>query len=197
MKPHEEDNAPLERLLVEHREELLLYVRRHAGGGLLRMETAEDLAQAICAHALAAARRGASEVALQRGWLFRVAQNFLNDRRDHWSALKRLGGGVMRSALVDSTSTELDAVRDLASSVTGPSTFAARRELLEVAAVALDMLLPRDREYVEGFCQGAPLAEQASAFGMSYAAAARGRTRAVERFRRCFELTLRSRGASS
>lgn len=195
MKPTGDDSTQVERLVVECREELLRFVRRRAGGALLRVETAEDLAQAICAHALARERR-LDDAELRRGWLFKVAEHYLSDRRDHWSALKRLGAGVMRTSLGDARAAELDGVRDLASSVTGPSTFAARRELLRYAAIALDMLLPRDRELVAGFCRGATVAEQAEELGVSYDAASQARSRAMERFRRCFKLAVGAQGAA-
>jgi DNA-directed RNA polymerase specialized sigma24 family protein len=188
------EGTPLERLVVEHRDELLEFVRRRAGGALLRLETAEDLAQAVCAHALANGVRAAEAGPLQPGWLFRVADNYLKDRRTHWSALKRMGGEVLRTSYAEDPSRDLDAVRDLASSVTGPSTFAVRREMLHLATLALDMLLPRDRDLVDGFCRGESLDEQAHKLGGNVVAAAQARSRAMERFRRCFKLVLQGRG---
>jgi DNA-directed RNA polymerase specialized sigma24 family protein len=189
------DATPLERLIVEHREELLRFVRRRAGGALLRLETAEDLAQAVCAHALAHGAGAASAGPIQPGWLFRVAEHYLSDRRDHWSTLKRMGGEVLRTSYAEDPSQDFGAVRELASSVTGPSTFAVRREMLHLATLALDMLLPRDRDLVDGFCRGESLEEQAQVLGGNAVAAAKARSRAMERFRRCFQLVQRSRGA--
>jgi len=196
MSSEHEGSTEIERLVVAHRDDLLAFVRRKAGGALLRLETAEDLTQGVCAHALARGAQSGDERRRQRAWLFKVAENFLRDRRDHWSALKRLGSGVMRATFDEARSGEFEVVRDLASSVTGPSTFAARRELLRFAAVALDMLLPRDRQLIDGYCRGASIEEQARELELSYDATSQARTRAIERFRRCFKLALRGQGAA-
>lgn len=181
--------------LAAQRELLAGFVRRRAGKLLLRLETAEDLAQGICAHLL---ERGAlpreADEAAQRAWLCTVSERWLADRRDHWSALKRRGGEVLRIAGGGHDSADLAAVRELAASVTGPSTFAVRREQLALAAFALDMLLPRDRALVEGLCAGLDIAEQATALGLGRDATEKARQRALARFRACFEVARRGHG---
>jgi hypothetical protein len=185
----------LETWLVAQRDTLDAFVRKRAGKLLLRLETAEDLAQGVCAHLLARAEAPEQrEEAALRAWLFKVSDRWLADRRDHWTALKRRGGDVLRLTFGDTDSAELRTVRELAASVTGPSTFAVRREQLALAALALDMLLPRDRELIEGMCAGVELDEQARRLAISYDAAERARLRAVERFRRCFQIVVSGQG---
>src|SRR6185436_16816444 len=118
----------------------------------------------------------------RRAWLMRVADNFVKDRRDHWATLKRDGTRLLRISFGDSVAVGMRGVNDLAASVTGPSTFAVRREQVAVAAIALDMLLPRDRELIEGLCNGLSIDEQAQRLGATYEAIERARLRAVERF---------------
>lgn len=185
----------LGRVLVCERAALLRFVERRAGGALLRVETAEDLVQGVCAHALA--RTGRVEVRDDRSllsWVFEVALHYLQDRREHWATLKRNGAAALRFALSDSSELDLGPLRELASSATGPSTFAARREQLTLAVQALALLLPRDRELVDGMCSGLTSREHGEQLGLSAAAAERARSRALERFRRSFELVLKSRG---
>jgi RNA polymerase sigma factor (sigma-70 family) len=193
LKPDPGDEV--ERLLAGARAELLAFVRRRACRSVLRMESAEDLVQDISARIL---ERGLdprlADERARRAWLLRVADNFLKDRRDHWSALKRGGSRVLRLSLAGQDAAEVSSLRELASSVTGPSTFAVRREQVSIAALALDMLLPRDRELIEGLCQGIALHEQAARLGLSYDAAQRARQRAVGRLQRTFRLALRTRG---
>jgi DNA-directed RNA polymerase specialized sigma24 family protein len=186
----------LGRLLVRERAALLRFVERRAGGALLRVETAEDLVQGISAHALARCDRLElqGERALQ-GWVLELAANFLDDRREHWSALKRNGAGALRLALTESTEPGLAALRELPASATGPSTFAARREQLTLATQAMALLLPRDRELIDAMCRGLTAREHGDQLGLGAAAAERARSRALERFRRSYELVLRSRGA--
>jgi hypothetical protein len=183
-------------LLVRERAALLRFVERRAGGALLRVETSEDLVQGICAHALARTER--LELRDERSllaWVFELALNYLQDRRAHWSALKRNGASVLRLAFSESTEPGLGPLRELAASATGPSTFAARRETLTLATEALGLLLPRDRELVDAMCRGLSAREHGDELGLGAAAAERARSRSLERFRRAYELVLKSRGA--
>jgi RNA polymerase sigma factor (sigma-70 family) len=185
----------VERLLAGARAELLAFVRRRASPSVLRMESAEDLVQDVCARVVERGIEGVfPDERARRAWLLRVADNFLKDRRDHWSALKRDGSRVLRMSLAGEATREDAAVRELASSITGPSTFAVRREQVSIAALALDMLLPRDRELIEGLCQGLDLREQAARLGLGHEATQRARQRALERLRRTFRLALQARG---
>jgi RNA polymerase sigma factor (sigma-70 family) len=187
--------AALGALLVRERAALLRFVERRAGGSLLRVETAEDLVQGVCSHALSQSDH--VEVRDERSllsWVFEVALHFLQDRREHWTALKRGGAAALRFTFSDPSEPDLGPLRELASSATGPSTFAARREQLTLAAQALALLLPRDRELVVGMCSGLTSREHGERLGLSAAAAERARSRALERFRRAFALVLKSRG---
>lgn len=192
MKPADDARAgELPRLVAERYAELLAFVRRRAGGALLRVETVEDLAQGISAHALAQAEHAEGRED-RAAWLFRVAENFLHDRRDHWAALKRSGSNLLRAGLAEGGA-EAPAALELAASVTGPSTFAMRREQLQLLACALDLLLPRDRELVQGLGEGRAVAEEAQRLGLSYDALVQARHRALERLRSCFRVVLGTR----
>lgn len=195
MKPAPDPGAgDLERMLAQLRGELVAFVRRRAGGTLLRLESADDLVQGFCAHVIERGLdRSLADDRARRAWLLRVADNYLKDRRDHWSALKRGGCEALRLSLADHDASGLREIGELAASVTGPSTFAMRREQVAIAALALDMLLPRDRELIEGLCAGRTLEEEARTLGLSRDSAGRARERAVERFRRVFRLTLQAR----
>lgn len=185
------------RLLSAHRDELQRFVEHRAGGALIRMESSEDLAQDVCTRALK--HSGSFERrddASFRAWLFEIARNHLQDRRDYWSALKRSGAEVLRLGVIESADSSMLNVQELAASVTGPSTFAARREQLAVAAKALALLLPRDRTLVEGIAHGLTAPEQAAALSLTTAAIESARKRALERFRKTVKLVLGERGGA-
>ena len=185
----------LEQLLVEHQAALTDFVAKRAWRSLAHLESIEDLVQGVTTRALD--RREQFEFrgeAAFRAWLFEVAERHLVDRRRHWLALRRAGSDVLRLTFGDSTDAGIAAVRDLAASVTGPSTFASRREQVTLAARALALLLPRDRELVEGLSRGRTLEEEAARLGLTYGATQRARHRALERLRRTFELVLGSSG---
>ena len=174
----------LPELLIQHRTHLLRYVERRAGP-VLRYETAEDLVQAIHLHALenqaAFEYRGLQPFL---AWLNEVARRFLKDRREHWSALKRRPAELFR---LTHAGAEPEAQR------TGPGTFADRREQVDLAVKALDMLPPRDREIVQCATQGLDDASVARRLGLEPRTAARARQRALDRFRKAYRL-LRQRG---
>lgn len=77
--------------------------------------------------------------------------------------------------------------------MTGSSTFAARREHLRLAVLALAALPPRDRDLVRRTSEDVPIEEQAKSLGLSYDAAKQARLRALERFRKAFDLATRRR----
>ena len=58
------------------------------------------------------------------------------DRRDHWSALKRRSGALLRYTASVTRTTDPRAVAEPAAAISGPSTFAARREQLVLATRA-------------------------------------------------------------
>jgi RNA polymerase sigma factor (sigma-70 family) len=175
-------------LLVAWRGDLLAFTQRHAAG-LLRFETAEDLVQGIHLRALERgtgfAFRGEKEFL---SWMHTLARHYFVDRRAHWAALKR-GSSPLLRLTADATGTaDPRAVAEPAATGTGASTFASRREQLTIAAKALTVLLPRDRDLVVWHADGVPLAEQAQRLGISHDAASRAALRAVERFRKAFRL---------
>jgi RNA polymerase sigma factor (sigma-70 family) len=192
------DVDPFERLLQHSRGEIQRYVEKRAGGALIRMESSEDLAQDICARALR--HRGTfewrDEVSF-RAWLFEIARNHIEDRRDYWSALKRAGTDLLRMGAVDSRDASWRELSNIAASVTGPSTFAVRREQLALAAKSLALLLPKDRTLVEGIAAGQSTQDQATQLGLSVPATESARKRALERLRKTFKLVAGERGSSS
>lgn len=169
-------------LLAEHSGELLAFVRKQ-GARLLVHETEEDLLQGVRLRALERAEgfRWEGREAFF-GWLHAVARSYLADRAKHWSAQRRRPGALLRLTAADPAST-----------ATGPSTFASRREQLRLAASALATLLPRDRDLVRWSSEDMPLEEQAARLGLAYDAAKQARLRALERFRKAFELATRRR----
>lgn len=186
-----EDRARLEDLLIELSGEVADEVARRARGALLRFETVQDLTQGAAQAVLRAAPtftwRGREA---GRGWILRVVESHVEDRRRHWSSLKRQGGTLLRLDAGGLPSGS-EAAFDLATSETGPSTFAHRRELLVLAARALELLLPRDRELVEGDAAGLTLEELGRRLDLGPDAVQKARVRALERFRKAFELVRR------
>lgn len=175
------------RLVARHRD-LERFVASNAAG-LVRFESAEDLVQGVHARAL---ERGGSFVLRSEkeflAWLHTLARSYLADRRAHWAALKRGSGRLVRLTGGASRSGDAAAVREPASTNTGPSTFASRREQVALAVRALALLLPRDRDLVKWHTEGVPLDEQAARLGVSYEAAQRAALRAIERFRKAYRV---------
>lgn len=180
-------------LLAGHDALLLRFMRREAAG-LLRYEAAEDLVQGVHARALAEAGRFEfRSVEEFKGWLLTLARRHVADRHDHWSALKRGSGRIVRLTLSGDRTGDAAATPPPADSSPGPSSFAARREQLVLAARALAVLLPRDRQLVQWMSEDVPLAEQAARLGLAYDAAQRAARRALDRFRKAFRLISRPR----
>lgn len=178
-------------LLAVRREDLLAFARRH-GGPALRHESPEDLVQGIHVRVLERSadyeHRGEAE---GTAWIWTVARNYLHDRRAHWTAMKRRPAALVRITSGGRTSTGLGSPNEPASPSAGPSTFASRREQLEIAVRALALLLPRDRDLVGWHAEGVPLSEQAARLGVSYEAAERAHLRAIDRFRKAHALLVR------
>ncbi len=175
-------------LLVTYREDLVAYLGREAGG-LLRFESADDLAQAVHMRLFEGAEgfeyRGEKAfLAL----LHKVARAVVADRHDYWSAMKRGSGRILRIT----TRLTGNPVGQLPAGATGPATFASRRELLVLSARALAVLPDRDRKLVRWAGEGVPLGVQAERLEVSYAAAQRAGLRAMERFRKAFQLISKS-----
>ncbi len=120
-----------------------------------------------------------------------MARGYLSNRRSYWRALKRNSAKVVRlNRQGNKDSTWRFEPPD---SATGPSTHAARREQLVLAAKALGRLLPRDRDIVRRSAEGQTIREIATSLGLSYEAAERARLRAFDRLRKAYELV--SQGA--
>lgn len=171
------------------------YVRRHAGR-LLARDGLDDLVQAIHARALehgAACEFPAREAFLK--WLYRVAASHLADRHAYWAALRRRPDRLLRLTRPGTESDDPAAVQEPASGGTGPGTRAGRDEDARLAAAALDLLLPRDRDLVEWLVAEIPLEEQAARLGISYTAARQSRHRALARFRDAYAVTVRGAAA--
>ncbi len=167
-------------LLAAHSADLLAFLRKN-GKRLLDHETEEDLLQGVRLRALESAgdfRYDGREAFF--AWLHALARSYLADREKHWSALRRNPGALLRLTAADPAST-----------ATGPSTRASRKEQLKLALEALATLFPKDRDLVRWSSEDVPLEEQATRLGVSYDAAKQARLRALERFRKAYELSTR------
>ena len=71
-------------------------------------------------------------------------------------------------------------------------TWAEARDQHAFAVRAINALLPRDQQIVEWLREGRSDADLAESLGVTAEAAARARLRAIERFRRAYELLVRS-----
>ena len=182
-----ESPPDLEQLVIEHSDHVEAVVRRHAGS-LLRLETVEDLAQGARLRILesAGAFEWRGEAAFD-GWLATLVRNHLNDRRSYWNAARRNAGHLLRVSLAGPQSGVSRGVEPI-SSRTGPLTFAERRDQVDVAMQALATLLPRDQELLEFERRGASIQEMADALDLTLDSAGRARLRALERFRRAYDL---------
>jgi len=182
----------IETWLVRYRPDLVRFVRAH-GGRVLRFETAEDLTQGV--HLRALDRSGGFEPGDERvflAWMYKVARSYVADRRLHWSALKRNSGSLLRLTAASDATTDPRAVVEPAPDVTGPSTFASRREQMVLAVRALSLLLERDRQIVRGHCDGLTISDLATRLGLKYDATRIAHARALERFRNAYTLLARS-----
>ena len=181
-------------LLVRHRPRLVRWFARR-GRGLARHESAEDLAQGVHLHALNHRERfeyRGEPAAL--AWLLQLARQHLARRIEHWKAMKRDGGHMLRITMGGrSTGAATRGVQPAADGP-GPVTAAARSEQLLLAARAMDGLPERDRELVRLMTRDLPVREIAKRLDLTEAAAQRARLRAMDRFRKIYEIL--ERGAS-
>ena len=76
---------------------------------------------------------------------------------------------------------------DPAASVTGPVTFAQRREMMQIAIKAIQTLQQRDRQIVR-LGPEADIVEIADQLGLSHEAAQKARHRALLRFEKSFRV---------
>jgi RNA polymerase sigma factor (sigma-70 family) len=167
------------------------------GVGLSRHESPEDLAQGVHMHALEHA--GSFEYRGERSfvaWMLSVARQHLAHRIGYWSALKRDAGPLLRITFGAGASTGGGPSGvEPAYGGAGPSTRAGMREQVETAARAMDGLPPRDRELVILTARGCSIREIAGITSLGEAAAQRARHRALDRFRKIYEILERQRGA--
>lgn len=192
------ETPALAALLERHRAALLRWVERHARG-LLRHEGAEDVVQGVHLRALKQeaqfSYRGDPEFL---AWLFLIARQHVADRHDYWSALRRQAGDVLRVTVSGGGGSDSVAPGvNPAGEGIGPGTYAARREMVEIATRALDVMLPRDRDIIKMIGRGRSNAEVAQHLGLSYDAAEQAKRRAIERFRKTVELLSRKGGGSA
>ena len=191
---HHESPGPsgpssFESRLIEMRPRLVGFVRARAGRPLLRFESVDDLVQGVHAEAWRAAPefewRGEEAFV---GWLFTIAERFMSGRRDHWFALRRHRRGLMRlTAGGGGGGRNASAQRGTAGAFVpagggaGPRTIAEHREQYQLAMRAVDLLLPRDRDFVLWAAEDVSIDDIARRLGVSYEAARKGRMRAMER----------------
>ena len=187
MEP-EHNKVELEAALVEHSADVQVFIERHAAG-LLRFESSQDLYSGLVLDLLSRLprfeRRSPDE---NRAWLFEAARLHMGNRRRHWSALKRDSGRLMRTGM-DSAPGMLE---DFAASQTGPSTFALRREQLVLLTQAMAVLPERDRRLVECASRDDSNESIAKQLGIEVSAAAKAKSRALDRLRKAHELARRS-----
>ncbi len=177
-------------LLTEHRE---VVVRYFAGKGksVRRYESPEDLAQGVHLHALQQEHRFDYQGERQFvAWVLRLARQHLRDRIAHWKALKRDAGPVLRITYTEATRAGVNPPAQ----ITGPITNASRKEQLHLATLAMDGLPPRDREIVRLMTAGADIEGISRQLKISSSAAQRARLRALERFRKIYDIVRRQGG---
>ncbi|MDF1798309.1 MAG: sigma-70 family RNA polymerase sigma factor [Planctomycetota bacterium] len=186
----EPKNLDLERVLTEQRTEILRFMERHAAD-LLRFESAQDLYGGLVVDLLSRSPSFESRAeAADRAWMQEAARFYLGNRRKYWGALKRDTGRLLRTGMGAASSSGL--VDDFAASQTGPSTFASRREQLVVLTQAMSVLPERDRRLVELAAAGTSNEEIGQQVGMSSTAAAKAKSRALDRLRKAHELARRA-----
>ncbi|MBI3817046.1 MAG: hypothetical protein HY286_00015 [Planctomycetes bacterium] len=184
----------LRNALDQHRGRLLQFVRKR-GSALLKYEEEDDLLQGIQLRILGAASefefRGES-AALR--WMLQLSEQYLIDRRRYWHACRRDGRGLLHITQATITRGRAGgAVADPTSSVTSPSSSASKRETQTLAGLVLNLLVERDQLLVRSFLNNDSLPDLAASLGLSYEAAKKSRLRALERFRKAFELASKAR----
>ncbi len=190
-----ERNADLERVLTEQRGDLLRFLELNAAA-LLRFESPQDLYGGMVVDLLSRTPDFVSLApAADRAWLREAARFHLANRRRYWSALKRDTGRLMRTGMAERSaqgSSVYNLVDGVAASQTGPSTFADRREQMVLLTQALSVLPDRDRRLVELASGELSNEEIGYELGLTAQAAAKAKSRALERLRKAHELALRA-----
>jgi len=143
------DRAAVELLLERHLPRLRAYVRLHAGPGLLRRESSEDLVQSVCREALESLDRFEYRGEAQfRGWLYTAAARKIANRHAFWHAERRDVGRNNHAPRA-----ELDATRDhelelACRSFSSPSRKLVSAEEIERIETSLAGLTEERREVV-------------------------------------------------
>ena len=184
----DDNKAELEAALVDHSADVQVYIERHAAG-LLRFESSQDLYSGLVLELLTRLPRFERRSTIEnRAWLFEAARMHMGNRRRHWSALKRDSGRLMRTGM-ESAPGLLD---EFAASQTGPSTFALRREQLVLLTQAMAVLPERDRRLVEFASRDLTNEAIAGELKIEVNAAAKAKSRALDRLRKAHELARRA-----
>ncbi len=181
------------RFLDRTRDQLGKWVEREARG-LLKRESVDDVVAGI--HARALSQLEGFELRSDAegfNWLKTIARQHVLDRQKYFAALRRQGGEMLRitSASLGDTPDARPGVQ-VAGRMTGQVTYAMRREAIDLAAKAIASLLPRDQEIVRRTVDGASVEDVAKEFRMSYDAAEQARRRAMERFKKAYEVLARA-----
>lgn len=187
----QEPTPSLEALVVEHGRWIEAAVRRQAGW-LLRVDDLEDLVQDVELRALS--RK--DQFVFQgdgplKAWLSLMVKQHLADRRRYWDASRRSAGPMLRVSGVGSPSSLAGGVMPEEAGP-GPRTWAEARDQYTFAMRAIDALLPRDQDLLAWMREGVTDQEIGRRLDVAPESAGRARTRAVERFRRAYELMARS-----
>lgn len=182
------EGAPaLASLLEAHRARLARWLERHATG-LLRHESSDDLVQGVFVRAIEGSGRfeyrGEGEFVR---WLEAIARQHVADRHAYWSAGKRAAGTLLRITQSGPTSTRPSGANPHADT-DGPRTRAEKKDDVDLAMKALSMMLPRDREILLAASRDESDSAIAARLGVNAEAAGRARLRALDRFRRTFEV---------
>ncbi len=194
-KMNTDDTPPdLIKLLIQHRDQLERAIRQKAAG-LIRFESANDLVQGIHMHALRVEEKFEylGDQAF-KGWLMKIAEQHIADRHRYWNAKKRKAERMIQLSGTQSEGSESPGRVDPVSPNTGPFSFAAREDDVDLALEAIKVLKERDQQFVHWMSEGLSTGEVAERLEITESAAERGRLRAIERFRKAFEIILRKRG---
>ncbi len=185
-------------LLIQHRDQLLNIVRKRAAG-IMRFESASDLVQGIHMQAIGVADKFEyqNDKAFL-GWLLKLAEQHISNRHHYWNANKRKAQRMIElSGTGSAAESQADRPKiDPASPHTGPVSFAAREEEVEIALQAIAVLKERDQKLVQWMSEDLSTAEVAQRLDVAPDTAERARQRAIERFRKSYEILVRKRGES-
>ncbi len=177
----------LEKLLVEHDENLHAFVRNNASLLALRYESVEDIVQGVHLQALKAGEKFEYRSDKEFfGWIYQIARHYMYNRTAYWKALRRNSGGLIRIY-----ETETDGF-DPVDTGTSPSSIAARREQIVTLTRALARIRTSDRDLLKKAAEGASIEALAEERGVSYDAVKQARLRALGRLRKMHKLIERA-----